>query len=208
MIFSLGTMLERLDALVMRTTKRPRLHPNDFIQLDLTENGTERLHIWPATSLPAQKTRHPIHDHAFDMESTVLFGALTNVLYQFVPQMERMFAPGHHPAYEMFRAVQIEGSDTVLKSTGECGRLNELSRHEMKAGCTYSLKSGVLHDSVPNGFTATLMTKQNTYSNYRPLVAVPYGVHPDNDFRRETVDAKLLWSFVERALHPATYAAA
>ena len=41
-------LVDRLKA----TGLRPRLHPNGFIQFDVTPNGDIRFHVWPDEKLP------------------------------------------------------------------------------------------------------------------------------------------------------------
>lgn len=179
--------------------RRPRLHPNGFIQLDLTKWGNLRLHVWPDEPVPAQKTSHPIHDHSFDMESTVILGTLTNREFKFVLGQ----APEGRTVvyYRLFQATRLAGQDTVLAEVdGLPGYLQPTKAKDLTPGERYKLGRGILHESTPHGLTATIMEKINPDPEYGPLVAVPEGVQPDNDFRRETIDEELLWSFIRRAL--------
>src|SRR5882672_5609107 len=83
--------------------RRPRLHPNGFIQLDLTEDLSKRLHVWPDEPLQAQLTRHPIHDHSFDMKSEILAGCLANLIYEFQPSE-------YNYQTRLYRAQRLPGS--------------------------------------------------------------------------------------------------
>jgi hypothetical protein len=171
--------------------RRPRLHPNGFIQLDLTDNGSTRLHVWPDISLPAQKTSHPIHDHIFDMVSTVISGKLMNKMYESVPG---------NPSHELHVAERINGNDTILAATGLRGQLHTKRVDMIQTGQSYFVPAHHLHETIHLGLAATLMTKTSTPERGdRPHVAVPIGVEPDNDFRRETIDEEVLWSIIERA---------
>jgi hypothetical protein len=171
---------------------RPRLHPNGFIQLDL--NDIKRLHVWPDEPLQAQKTRHTIHNHVFDMASLVICGELTNLVYSDVYS--------ESGAYILHQAESVNAVDTVLKPTDS--RVNLYADHvqTMRAGESYYLEAYRLHDSKPRGLTATIMTKVKKYGG-RPVIAVPADVAPDNDFRRETVDEKTLWRIIIKVLEKA-----
>jgi|SRR5579859_563350 len=181
--------------------RRPRLHPNGFIQLDLAKDASVRLHVWPAVPLPAQKTRHPIHDHVFDMESTILCGHLRNVLYKALPLSDAEAAQAIFRPYRMYRATRIAKDDTVLMPADEKFYAVVESAHEdLEPGDTYYMQKGLLHDSVPLGLTCTLMYKLDLDVEYRPVVAVPADIKPDNDFRRETFDESELWRNIFIAL--------
>lgn len=192
-----------------RAGRRPRLHPNGFIQYDLDAACTARLHVWPAVPLQAQKTRHPIHDHVFDMQSTILAGRLRNVLYKALPLDDFAAECAQFETYRMYRATRITKDDTVLAPADEkLYAVVSTVSEDCEPGDTYSMQQGVLHDSVPDGLTCTLMYKLSTYTEYRPVVAVPASVKPDNDYRRETTNENELWRHIYLALELASANAA
>lgn len=181
--------------------RRPRLHPNGFVQLDLNEEATERFHVWPALGIAAQKTRHPIHDHAFDMQSTVLLGSLTNVLYSHTLHDSRTEVWIKGPdTYRIYTAKKIGPEETVLEPTYVAARLREISRITYGPFETYEMSKSLLHDSVATGLTATVMRKLNQSGEYHPSVFVPIGVKPDNEFRRESLPEEELWRHIEAAV--------
>lgn len=184
-------------ALIESKQTRPRLHPNGFIQLDLDGQKKRRLHVWPDKMIQAQKTRHPIHDHAFNFISTILCGALTNVRYY--------FSPSPHVTTVMHRAVRLPGGEDTILQAEESGYLGFLGGELMLPGQTYSMLKDVLHDSIPHGLTATIIEKEITQYTYGPRVAVPHSVTPDNDFRRETVSEDVLWALIDRAVRRAVH---
>jgi hypothetical protein len=174
----------------------PRFHPNGFIQLNLNKEGTKRLHVWsPNIALDkAQKTRHPIHDHIFDMESTIIVGAMQNLVYEFV-ESKRV------KKYELFQARYNAPHDSTLYTTGKTGWLVRRHIDSVVAGQTYTLPAFKFHDSNPVGFTATLMTKKAIYKNKTCTVVVPYGLDPDNDFNRATaLSQETMWQEIKLAL--------
>ena len=196
---------DRLREIARESGRRPRVHPNGFVQFDLTKWGNFRLHIWPDTPIPAQKTSHPIHDHSFDMQSYIIAGELTNELYRFelgIPGgSAEVFKGCGGISYKIYQAARIGGSDTVLDEVdGIPGHLVMTSSKTYRPGDRYSMKRGVLHNSVPNGLVATIMEKIKPDKEYSPRIAVPEGVQPDNDFRRESVDEEMLWEFIRRGL--------
>jgi len=174
----------------------PRLHPNGFIQLDLVPNQSIRLHVWPDEELRAQKTRHPIHDHSFDMTSEILTGGLTNLIYEFQ-------ATEYNKQITLYRAKRLPDSQETILAPAimkmNTGYLRLRHADIYYPGSKYSLSKFILHDSIPHGLTATMMTKTRV-SDYSPLVAIPKGIEPDNDYRRDSVDPEILWSFISRAI--------
>jgi hypothetical protein len=171
-----------------------RIHGNGFLQLDLSEDGKLRLHIWD-DSLPRQKIATPIHDHVFDLRSEVLCGTL---IHEELKPIE--VGQGTHKIY---RAVQEEGTqNTVLiPDEGEV-LLKTEQRLCLAAGSLYTFPAWHLHESSSLGFTATLMRKENAPDSYgRPRVLVRVGQEPDNEFHRDGFDPECLWKYVEDVAH-------
>ena len=56
--------------------RRPRVHGNGFIQLDLTDR--RRLHVWGDHRIPRQSVPSTIHDHTFSFKSTIILGQLVH----------------------------------------------------------------------------------------------------------------------------------
>jgi hypothetical protein len=174
--------------------RKPRVHPNGFIQFDVEPN-IMRLNVWPADPIPGHPGRiHPIHNHSFDIGSTVICGALTNDTYYF----EKSTSYVTHVLHE---ARRVSENDSVLSpvdgtSTGFVGRM---SSHTYKAGQRYTLNREILHDSIPNGLTATLMTLEKP-GRYAPKVAIPVMVAPMNGYLRDAFDEGMLWDIITQVL--------
>ena len=191
--------------------RRPRLHPNGFIQFDITPWGNIRLHVWPDTPIQAQQTHHPIHDHCFDMESRIILGQLRNINYSFIIGARE---PNilHSGPYSLYEVTHLPGAqDTTLEEVdGVPGLLKIASDWTYGPGKRYSIRKGTLHESraAEGILTATIMEKTNADATYAARVAVPEGIKPDNDFRRETGDEEILWAFIKRAIEPGVSGAA
>lgn len=74
-----------IDEILLRVAQNPSVveatwHPLGFIRLKLasTVEGTLRIHIWPDTERQSQVPVWNIHDHLFDLRSSVLCGVLRN----------------------------------------------------------------------------------------------------------------------------------
>ena len=73
------SVLRELVSRIRVDYNKPRVHPNGFIQLDLNQDASMRLHVWPDESeghVPCQETKTTIHDHKFDMQSMIVYGSL------------------------------------------------------------------------------------------------------------------------------------
>lgn len=182
----MGILRAMIAALKTQDVK-PRLHPNGFVQLDLST--TKRLHVWHPQVVRLQKTHHPVHDHMFDMRSTVLRGCLRNFVYELVPGT----------THNIYRAKAVGNSETVLQFQAGPWALRTVRMDDIEPGEIYRLRFAELHDSAAHGITVTIMEKVKQYK-YSPRVAVPVGVLPDNDFRRDTVGAEQLWSIIDGAV--------
>jgi hypothetical protein len=189
-ILSLDDVAALLEWADPKVLLKPRVHPNGFIQLDLPDR--HRLHVWPKQPIRAQKTRHTIHDHAFDMTSRVLRGSLVNLVYR------EMLGD----SFTVYKASHGMGEETTLVTSGrKCGLWPEMSK-SVAVGTSeeYSMEREVLHDSLPVGLTVTIMKKTMDYPRLTPRIMVPKGVEPDNEFQRERYLQADLWAIIDEAL--------
>lgn len=174
--------------------KVPRVHGNGFIQLDLNDEGTKRLHVWHE-DLPRQTVATPIHDHVFALHSTVLLGTLIHEELEIVGTI----GTGTHRVYH---AEQQPGTqNTILIPDEGQVRLDIVQRLVLDAGSIYTFPAWKLHQTDHRGLTATIMDKVDAPIEYgRPRVLVPVGSKPDNNFHRDGFDSEDLWPYIEQAL--------
>ena len=179
---------------------QPRVHGNGFLQLDLTSDGKNRLHIWDE-ELPSQTVRSSIHDHVFELRSKILCGNLIHIEFDTTPLEKDYMEPF---AFDVYRAERLEGTNnTVLNFTGDTVLLKERKRLDLTRGDEYVFPAFELHDTEYEGTTMTIMNKRyatlkEDYGN--PRVLVPSGMSPDNEFDREGFDQDLLWHVIEKAI--------
>lgn len=182
--------------------RRPRVHPNGFIQFDLVPNRL-RLNVWTPQAL-RPKPMHPIHNHSFDVSSQIIVGMLTNLTYD--------FNPAHYEepiTTVLYRATRLPDSfDSELRKVTDrnpYGTLELSSATSHSPGDTYYMERKTLHDSIPHGLTATIMKSLDPDPNYGPIIAVPHGIDVDNTHRREEFEEGVLWEHIGRALEKATF---
>lgn len=172
----------------------PRVHPNGFIQLDLTE--TRRLHVWHPRLPYRQTTYHSVHDHVFGFVSHCYSGRLGHVQYTVVPA-----ARGTHI---LWQAKQVGPEESVLKARSDRRfSLFQLLTTVVQPGQSYGFGPFDYHETLANEPTLTVIDKHGPTiyqgSRRRPSVAVPFGVAPDNGFRRDDVDVEVLWDLIADA---------
>lgn len=185
----------------LQTPTSPRCHANGFIQIDITP--AVRLHVWGDPRIPKQATPTPIHDHAFGFTSRVLLGTLNQRTYNIEPAgPEADFAPEQH-LYRIHRAHLQAGENTVLVPDGGLVAVTHESSQYISAddddGETYSMEPGELHESVPVGPAVTVIVKRGktlTQGGQSPIVLVPVGQKPSNDFDRHAATFEDMWQIV------------
>lgn len=175
--------------------RKPRVHGNGFLQLDLNDEGTRRLHIWH-DDLPRQTVATPIHDHVFALRSEVILGTLIHEV------LEPVGAWDEDATHVTYRAQQEPGTqNTILVPDAGQVKLKVTQRLILKAGSIYTFPAYELHQTDHRGITATIMEKIKAPLEYgRPRVLVPIGQEPDNEFHRDGFNEEYLWDFVELAL--------
>jgi len=191
-----------------------RVHPNGFIQVDLEsveENwhashkrghsgAGVRLHVWnpPGYELPHQKTINEIHDHVFDMRSTVVHGRLTQLLYRFITGSIET------PTHELYRAVYGKASDSRLEPLGVYGTIEKYDWFEVDAKLgynnPYAQPAFTFHDSWADECVVTVMEKLKIHDGDATVVC-RINTAPDNSFdRAAAAPAVYLWEAVEASL--------
>lgn len=177
---------------------KPRVHPNGFIQLDLESDGTRiaksRLHVWPdGDDIPKQETATTIHDHRFDMRSTIVSGYIVQRVYD-------VSLTPYKFTHEIHVAQYPTPKESVLGPSGVKVHAVTMARYSYHEGDSYTQRMYTFHDTDWVGLTATLMSKGDEDLTHTPRVLVPVGQTPDNDFVRADCDEDLLWDYIERAL--------
>lgn len=175
--------------------KRPRVHGNGFIQLDLTEES--RLHVWGDPRIPRQKSYTPIHDHVFGFESTIIVGRLLNVIYG--------INRSEHGDYRIYTPTIREDEDTVLGPTDICVTAYPVSATLIDWNTrtrSYYQDPFIFHETFVTGPAATIITKdgktQAQGAEIEPRVLVRVDQQPDNEFNRYTAAPEdKLWRIIE-----------
>lgn len=182
---------------------RPRVHPNGFVQLDIDDKC--RLHLWHPALPYRQKTYHPIHDHVFGFKSECIVGRLVHVHYEMMPIHRLPAEWNDRQDHVLWQAVCLGAEDTILEKVDEL-RMRPVAYRPIAitAGNWYSFGAFEFHETLCNIPTITVIKKDGPTlqqgATRSPRIAVPVGVEPDNEFRRDDVSEDLLWSLIYRTI--------
>lgn len=196
----------KLQAEIEMNGHSPRVHPNGFIQLDLDcyapglqqghSGGYRRLHVWnpPGIELPRQPTRTAIHDHVFDMQSTVVVGKLTQVCYALI------IGSGSKHTHQIYRADYNGPGDSTLQPTGITGALAKIDEFQISAGGNYTQPAFSFHDSVSQGTVVTVMEKTKIHEGDASVLC-EIGKEPDEFDRRSVMSEAEIWEAIWRSFN-------
>ena len=170
---------------------KPKLHPQGFIQLDLSGDRSKRLHIWEP-SIPRTAATDTMHNHVWKFKSTVLCGTLFDIKVE----PKRNLA-GNWEVWQAKPDRHVGGrGGKILQKTGARCAVDEEKIARIRAGETYSFRAFDFHDSVAVGYTATLFQKGTDYGG-DPLVICKRGQRPDNELPSEATP-EFMWSIINR----------
>lgn len=152
-------------------------HPLGFVIGKLLQESeqTARLHIWLPGGMKAQSVTLMVHDHVFSFTSWVLAGTIENVEY-------KIDTSGTEYALYL---TEYSGHVSVLKKSGGTLRLVETARVQYRAGSSYSVPVGQLHETSLVGLVpavTVLLTKATNHTS--PRVAGPGDGHYEYTFSR------------------------
>lgn len=130
------------------------MHPHGFYVVLLSRNDTEewRFHFWPKESRAITGMPAYIHTHDRQVDSRVLQGQLTNILYDV-----NTVSVGGHPLYQ----VSYHGDRYAAMTTNILGNTHRRaqtlirSHHTIKCGDTYQIERHCYHESVVSQQLAT-----------------------------------------------------
>lgn len=161
--------------------------------LRLYLSPTVRLHVWD--SAEAYPGASKLHDHPWDFTSHIILGRLVNVRY------ERRPLRGGRPTHHMQTIVCGEGGCSLGDVTDV--EMREESRFVYEAGQSYSQISTIVHESIPEDGTVTIIERvmhedtehARVFSDYGTewVSAEPRPATPD-EVKRMTRKALARWT--------------
>lgn len=164
-----------------------RRHGIGLLQAYIREGDDHevRLHIWdPSIQRPGIVDHGDIHNHRFDLDSTLLYGSLQHEEFCVSRQHVWNTCAGWN-SYEVVHAREDMGARYKTKQH----RISvvESKIYEFKTGDRYSFTRGAFHRTIVQDLCITLITKYNQRSE-KALVLARHGTPPvhamelDDDF--------------------------
>ncbi len=177
--------------LVIETIGRGELkwrhHGAGMIQAYLTPRL--RIHIWhPSLQLPGMEHSGAIHDHRFDLSSTVLLGSLVNREFRFKrPEHDCAFEGLYTcvgPNYDIYTVeCATSGKTENPAKVSDTARPIFYKDIEIPEGQRYYFPKLAFHQSMPvDEFVVTLVHKLNQ-EDFLARLLVPEGTTPVHAFK-------------------------
>lgn len=180
---------------LLKELGKPRFHGNGFVQLYLMPDI--RLHIWHPDLPPIRNHNAAIHNHRYDMKSTIYAGTLTHTIYDV-----DVFHP--HPD---IRVIQLEGASGDFKKpkieTSDVGKLIIRHVYNFAKGSTYTMRRPYFHssDNKTNKPIVTIFERSNKSTAFAKILCGINDGATTHAFAQETQpDENALWSIISTSL--------
>lgn len=143
----------------LRDADRYRHHGIGVLQGYVLESSPPeaeyRLHLWhPKLRLPDMENSGLIHDHRFNLESTILYGAIIHTVYQLDESPN-----GPYQAWNVENARSAEGRKGGLQLADERRYTAKAESFRLRAGQTYKFPSRCFHRTDVTELAITLCRK-------------------------------------------------
>lgn len=169
-----------------------RHHGIGCLQAYVRENAEPevRVHIWhPLLVRPGIRESGDIHDHRFDLESTVLYGRIVETRYREEDAFDRMSTSGPAMLGDIWNVQNARAAGPEVGFDGTCVKTREHVLIMVSAPSyyspddavdTYTVPRGVFHKTVVEGLTITVCTLREKREQARILT--PHGKEPVHAF--------------------------
>lgn len=156
-----------------------------------------RLHVWhPELRLPDMTDSGLIHDHRFELQSTVLYGRIHQTVYELETSTSGAFC-----VWEVQNARAAEGGKGWLKLESDT-RYNQRNVHTTRhrAGDSYEFGARKFHRTDVDALTITVCCKRNQ-RNVPARILSRFGKQPRHGFEHDqAMDAVLKEKILSDAL--------
>lgn len=156
----------------------PRLHPNGFIQVDLSPDP--RAHVWPEAALPTADPYCPIHDHTYGFFSLVTRGSVRNIDLEAIAH-----EAGEYRLWEIKQWADERRTPTPRFIDDKRYALRPLSDKRHFAGTMYGMRPFVFHYSDAEPGSVTIIKILPSEPGRAARIAAQLGDEPDNRFERD-----------------------
>jgi len=162
-----------------------RIHGNGFLQAELPDG--KKMHVWNKDpDFPRQNVSTQVHNHVSPFMSAILYGRLRNIEYQMKPVDNMSKISGK--VYAEHEAVVRNGKDTELAPTGNDFYIGGRRTFDFAAGSVYDFPGAdwMFHETIPQTklVIAVVERRGEKDASRKPIIMVPLGSEPDNEFDR------------------------
>lgn len=160
-----------------------------------------RVHVWhPELRMPDMLDSGLMHDHRFDLDSTVLVGRMIHTVFVLEPS-----ARGSHQVWNVMNARQVVGHSDAFKSkplleleSEQRYNLGPPHTQRLGPGDSYRFLARRFHRSDVDGLTVTVCVKKNQREVPARILA-RVGHEPKHGFTHEPVARRVVLDILGEA---------
>ena len=173
---------------------QPLWHPLGFVSCVVRREGEEfttRIHYWPKSDRRTKSPDWPIHNHAYELSSRILYGRVHDMQYSLKEGTD-------HALY----SVSYSGEDSTIKCTSKKTSIEKVIDRIHETGMDYSISRGSFHQThVPKDESAVTLVVLSDFGGNKPLVL---GAIEGNCYRydRDFFDKSAFWSRMRDVIRP------
>lgn len=187
-IQSMAALIGRILEAWLRDPDRYRHHGIGVLQGYVLESSPPeaeyRVHVWhPHLRLPEMDDSGLIHDHRFDLESTVVFGKIIHTVYNLELATRGAFQIWN---VQNARSAEASGTKGWVESAGEARYNITGETFKYIPGQSYKFPKRCFHRTDVDGMTITLCRKLSQ-EDIPARILARYGREPKHGFEHDKV---------------------
>ncbi len=178
----------------------PRFHGNGFTQVYLAPDT--QLHVWHRDLPPLDNHNASIHNHQYDLQSTVYNGTLQHTTYDVDTDAPRE----EHNASVVSLGGPSGTSRAPDMGTIETCKLTKRHVYHLQSGSLYTMRRPFFHSSVHvyNDPVVTIFSRTNKGTEFAKVVTgIGDAVATDAFPPGEQPSLSRMWTAIEHGLHEA-----
>lgn len=168
-------------------------HPLGFLHLDLSElseRGAARLHLWTKEFMAKADTLGRLHDHTWELRSTVLVGQLT----------DHVLRPVQDPSGEyLAHKVHYEATGNRVELRPGRWRLEEVDERTVPAGQSYQLAPRLVHRTEVSVLPTATLVRPFERGGQGPTVFAPRELSDVRAATRMQIDSRIASAALRRS---------
>lgn len=188
-----------LEAAALSATNLPvTQHPLGFLHLDLSgfsENGRARLHLWTEEFMSKADPLGRLHDHTWELRSTVLVGELTDHVLDPAPDPDGKY---------LAHVIRYDESGNSIEMRPGRWRLDEVEARRVLAGQNYQLPPRLVHRTEISSFPTATLVIPTEHGGPGPVVFAPHQITDARAAPRMPIEPRLAATALQLAAESCT----